>query len=363
MNTTGAFIRKELTQAVRDKRMRLVLFLLPILQLTIFGFAISTEVRNIRLGTDFEPNDFLARQTVERFFSSGWFVPADGEGLEPFERIRAGFADAVLVAPRGGLARAAQRAAGGPSSLPAVQLLVDASNAFRARSVERYAQSILSRQAGPGPIVLDVRVLYNPALESSVFMVPGVMSMILCLITIILTSMSLAREREMGTLETIIAAPVSDWEILLGKTVPYVLLGMVDALLIGAAAVVIFGVPMKGSWAVLFFSAFVFVCTTVSAGTLISTLAANQQQALMGAFMFLFPAVLMSGLMFPVESMPALIRLAAYANPLKYFVALLRNVMLKGGDARVVGTNLAALAAMAAFTVWLSARRFQRTLN
>jgi ABC-2 type transport system permease protein len=337
--------------------MRLVLFVLPILQLTIFGLAISTEVRNIRLGTDFEAKDFLARQAAERFYASGWFVPAGGENLEPFERIRAGFADAVLVAPRGGLSRAAQRGRG------ALQLLVDASNAFRARSVERYAQAILARGGSPASISLDVRVLYNPALESSVFMVPGVMSMILCLITIILTSMSLAREREMGTLETIIAAPVYDWEILLGKTVPYVLLGMTDALLIGAAAVIIFGVPMKGSWAVLLFSAFVFVCTTVSVGTLISTLAGNQQQAMLGAFLFLFPAVLMSGLMFPVESMPALIRLAAYLDPLKYFVALLRNVMLKGGDPHVVGMNLAALAAMAAFTVWLSARRFKRTLN
>jgi ABC-2 type transport system permease protein len=277
--------------------------------------------------------------------------------LEPFERIRAGFADAVLVAPAGGLSRAGQRAGG------SLQLLVDASNAFKARSVERYAQAIFSRGMNPASISLDVRVLYNPALESSVFMVPGVMAMILCLITIILTSMSMARERELGTMETILAAPVSDREILLGKTAPYVLLGMADALLICAAAVIIFDVPMRGSWAVLLLAAFVFVCTTVSVGTLISTLAANQQQAMLGAFLFLFPAVMMSGLMFPVESMPALIRLAAYLDPLKYFVALLRNVMLKGGDTRVVGMNLAALAAMAAFTVWLSARRFKRTLN
>ncbi|MBI5243087.1 MAG: ABC transporter permease [Elusimicrobia bacterium] len=357
MNTTLAFIRKELAQAVRDKRMRVILFVLPVLQLTVFGLAISTEVRNIRLGADYAPGDFLARQTAERFYASGWFVPAQGAGWEPFERVRSGAADAMLIAPAGGLSRAAQRGRG------SLQLLVDASNAFKARSVERYALAILSRGSGPAPISLDVRVLYNPAMESAVFMVPGVMAMVLCLVTIILTSMSMARERESGTLETILAAPVSEREILLGKTAPYLLLGMADALLIGAAAVIIFDVPMRGSWLVLFFAAFVFVCTTVSVGTLISTLAANQQQAMLGAFLFLFPAVMMSGLMFPVESMPLLIRAAAYLDPLKYFVALLRNVMLKGGDPRVVGMNLAALAAMAAFMVWLSARRFKRTLN
>ncbi|HAH06844.1 MAG TPA: ABC transporter permease [Elusimicrobia bacterium] len=356
MNTTLAFIRKELVQAVRDPRMRVILFVLPILQLTVFGLALSTEVRNIRLGTEFRPDDDLARRTAERFFASGWFVPAGGAGKEPFERVRSGQADAVLVAPAGGLSRAVGRGEG------RLQLLVDASNAFRARSIERYAEAVLAQGQAKAPLELDVRVLYNPAMESKVFMVPGVMSMILCLVTIILTSMSFARERELGTLETLIAAPVEDWEILLGKTAPYVLLGMVDALLVGAVAVLVFQVPMKGSWAVLFFSAFIFVCTTVSVGTLISTLASNQQQAMLGAFLFLFPAVLMSGLMFPVESMPAAIRFAAYLDPLKYFVTLLRNVMLKGGDPAAVGMNLAALVLMAVAASGLAFARFKRTL-
>ncbi|OGS13864.1 MAG: multidrug ABC transporter permease, partial [Elusimicrobia bacterium RIFOXYA2_FULL_58_8] len=282
----------------------------------------------------------------------------------PFELIASGRADAVLLAPKEGLARAAERGSA------KMQLLVDASNASKARAVEAYAKNIISAAAvreygarGSPALKFDVRVLYNPGMESSMFLVPGVMGMLVCLITIILTAMSLTREREMGTFETIVSAPLSNAEVLLGKTVPYILLGVADAALVVAAGYFLFGVPVRGALWQLALAALVFVITTVSVGTFISTVSKNQQQAMLGGFMFLFPAILMSGVMYPVENMPDAVIAAAYLDPLMYFVRLLRSIMLKGGDTYVFWTNIGALSLMACFTAALAYRRFRQTLN
>jgi ABC-2 type transport system permease protein len=237
--------------------------------------------------------------------------------------------------------------------------------------VESYARNIIAARAArehgggaPPPLLkLDVRVLYNPAMESSLFLVPGVMGMVVCLITIILTAMSLTRERELGTFETIVSAPLSNTEILLGKTIPFVLLGLGVTALTLLAAYFIFSVPVRGPLWQLGLGALVFIITTVSIGTSISTIARNQQQAMLGGFMFLFPAILMSGIMYPVENMPPAIVAAAYLDPLFYFMRLLRGVMLKGGDAYVFWTNLGALALMALAAGALAYNRFRQTLD
>jgi len=187
--------------------------------------------------------------------------------------------------------------------------------------------------------------------------------MLLCIITVLLTSMSLVREKELGTFETLISAPVKNWEILLGKTLPFMLLSMVVVHLILLAAIVIFGLPMRGAYWKFLLAAFLFVCTTVSVGTLISTIARRQQQAMMATFLFLFPAIMLSGMMFPIENMPEGLILVAYLNPLKYMLTLLRNILLKGGDDWVFWTNLAALFLIALVAVGASFNRFRQTLN
>ncbi|MDQ7773433.1 MAG: ABC transporter permease [Elusimicrobiales bacterium] len=363
--TLLAFIRKEFAQVLRDPRMKLMLFVMPMIQMTVFGLALSSEIKNIRLAAVHAPDDAAARRLAERFTSSGWFLPVAAEGRDPSDLVVSGAADAVLVFPAEGFARAASRGRG------AVQLLVDGTSVTRARSVEAYARAVFSARAAaeagltpaPPPLSFDARVLYNPGMESPVFMVPGVMGMIVCLVTIILTSMSLTREREMGTFETIVSAPLENREILLGKTVPYVVLGLVNAALVIAAGFLIFGVPVRGALWQLAAAALAFVVTTVSIGTLISTISRNQQQAMMGGFIFLFPAVLMSGIMYPVENMPALLKPAVYLNPLYYFTTLLRNILLKGGDPAVFARDMAALAVMAAATGTLAYKRFKQTLN
>ncbi len=361
------FIKKELTQALRDPRMAILIFVAPLIQLTIFGIAISSDVKNIKLAVACRPNDQLCLRVQEHALASGWFIPvdaplpADGDYAA---LLRGKTAEAVLVAPQQGLRREMER---GNCD---IQLLIDATNATRARQVENYVKIIVADVLAdknaprrPPPVKLDLRVLYNPALESSIFMVPGVMAMLLCLITVIVTSMSIAKERETGTFETLISAPVTPGEILAGKTIPYVLLGILEIPIIMAAAIFIFGVPVRGPILQLGAAGIVFVCTTVMTGVLISTFARNQQQAMMGGFMFLFPAILLSGIMFPVENMPFGFRLLAYIDPLTYFARLLRNIMLKGGDWGVFWKNTGALAALFCAIASISVARFKARLN
>lgn len=366
MNATlKGFIKKEFAQALRDPRMRIVLFGMPIIQMTLFGLALSNEVKNIRLITRAEPNDTLTQKIGRRALSSGWFVSARDNGSDPYQLVKSGRADAVLVAPSGGLSKQVGRGEG------ELQLVIDASNAVRARAIEMYIQNILIEVARdenllppqlPG-LNMDVRLLYNPSMQTPLYLVPGVMCMILCLSTIVLTSMSLAREKEVGTFETLISAPVQTWEVLIGKTLPFVILGLVDVPLILAVAMVVFKVPMRGQIWELTLAALIFVCTTVSLGTLISSFARTQQQAMMGGFLFLFPAIQLSGVMVPLDNIPLVFKAVAWLNPLQYFVSLLRNIMLKGGNAYVVWTHIGMMALLGLFFMTVSYRRFHKTLN
>lgn len=362
--TIIGFIRKELVQAVRDPRARGMLFIMPVVQLVIFGVALSSEIRNVRLAVAARPDDAFTRRLADRFYASGWFVPAaPPAGLDPADWVRAGRAEAVLVAPPEGALKATAR---GQASY---QLLIDSLNSVRARGVEGYAQAVLQEHLRDERLLPEeprfrftTRVLYNPTGATSIYMIPGTLCLMLSLVTIILTSMSMAGERERGTLETLLAAPISPWEVLLGKTVPYVILGMIDLPLVLAVAVAL-GVPVRGPLWLIALSTLVFVCTTVSAGFLISSYSKNQQQAMLASFLFVFPSIQLSGVIFPIENMPKAIAWIALFNPLRYFVIVIRHLLLKGGDAGAILPNLAVMAALGAAALFWAAHRFRRTLD
>ncbi len=368
--TLRGFLKKEMAQAIRDPRMRIVLFAVPVIQMTLFGLALSNEVRNIKLKFVRQPADSIAEKLEQRCLASGWFVPAQDKTVgslnddQALRLLRSGRAHAILIAPPEGFTRSIEDGRG------EIQLLVDASNAVRGRSIEFYVQAVMAQvlkeegrfNAVP-PVEFKVRMLYNPSMRTAIFLVPGVMCMMICLITIVLTSMSIAREKEMGTLETLISSPAKIWEIILGKTLPYVIIGMIDVPLVLGVAMLGFGVPMRGNYFELALSAFVFVCASVSLGTLISTFAKNQQQAMMGGFLILFPAIQLSGIMYPLDNIPPLIKWVPYLNPLKYFAILIRNIMLKGGDPAVVWPNMLAMVLLAVVTITISFKRFRHTLN
>ncbi len=363
--TLIGFIKKELTQTLRDPRMRVLLFVMPVIQLTLFGVAISNEVKNIRLAAMFDSRDTVMRDIYERSIASTWFVPAKSEEQDPYTMIEAGDADAVLVPPPGGFTRALGR---GDAPL---QLLVNATNVLQAQSVEGYLQNIIQQAIKDDltiippdlPIQINTRVLFNPDLETSVFMVPGVMSMLMIISTMVMANIAIVREKEMGTFEMLISAPVSRSEVIYGKTIPYIILGMSNLPLILAVAVSVFQVPMRGSLLILFAAALAFICTTVAMGTLVSTYCRNQQQATLAGFLFIFPMIMFSGMMFPLENMPAVLQWISYFDPLAHFLGLLRNIMLKGGETTYVVTRIAYLAVLALVTVIASFRRFHTTLE
>lgn len=361
--TIVGFIRKELVQAVRDPRARGMLFVLPVVQLLVFGVALSSEIRNVRLAVSARPDDAYSRRLAERFYASGWFVPVPGGEGDPFDWVRSGRAEAVLVAPPDGAAKAAAR---GEADY---QLLVDASNSVRARGVETYAQAILAEHArdegggaAPPSFRFSTRVLYNPTGDTAIFMIPGTLCLMLCLVTTILTTMSMAGERERGTLETLFAAPVAPWEVLVGKTVPFVILGMVDLPLVLIVAALL-GVPIRGPLWLIGLSTLIFVCTTVSIGFLVSSYAKDQQQAMLGGFLFIFPSIQLSGVIFPIENMPRVLSWLGHLNPLGYFVVVIRHLLLKGGDMGAILPNLAAMAALGFVALFWAGRRFRQTLN
>ena len=363
--TLIGFIKKELIQTLRDPRMRVMLFVMPVIQLTLFGVALSNEVKNIRIAAIFDSKDTVLRDIYERSIAGSWFIPARSKERDPFTMIEADDADAVLVPPPGGFTRALGR---GDAKL---QLLVNATNMVQAQSIEAYLQNIIQQTVKDDleltppslPIQISTRVLFNPALETSVFLVPGVMCMIMIISTMVLSNVAIVREKEMGTFEMLISAPVSRSEVIYGKTIPYVILGMSNLPLILGVAVFAFHVPMRGSLLALFIAAFAFVCTAVALGTLISTYCRNQQQATLAGFLFIFPMIMFSGMMFPLENMPAALRWLSFFDPLAHYMGLLRNIMLKGGETDYVVTHIGYLALIAVVSVIASFRRFHTTLE
>ncbi|HWU42801.1 MAG TPA: ABC transporter permease, partial [Bdellovibrio sp.] len=274
-------------------------------------------------------------------------------------------ADAVLISPPGGLSQNLGRRQG------QVQLLLDATNVTKAQSIERYLEAITARvlqeRSNKIPqakgITLDTRVLYNPSMDSSIFMVPAVLGMLSCLLPIILTAMAITKEKEEGTFEMLIASPATPTDIILGKTIPYLLLGLAHLPITLPVAHYLFGVPIRGSLIVLLISFLTIIFVTISCGVLISTISRTQQQSMMGAFIFIFPAMMLSGIMFPIENMPAYMKVLTYINPLSYFLTLLRNLMLKGGDPQLVIQSLALLIVISVVVVGFTFNRFKTTIS
>jgi len=360
------FLAKEFKQALRDSRMKFILFVAPLIQLVLFGVAISTDVKNIRLWTKFDSKDYVLRHVYERSIESKWFVSAlDIDTVEPYNLLRAKKIDTAMVPPPGGFTRALGR---GTADL---QLLIDATNVIQAQSIELYMKNIIKSTVQqdlrieplPSPINFVTRVLFNPTLETPYFMIPGVICLLMCVVSVVLTSTSITREKERGTFEMLISAPISSTEIILGKTLPYVIIAMGNVPFILFAAVTLFDVPMRGSLLVLLLAALAFVCSMVAIGTLISTFAKNQQQSMLGGLLFIFPAILLSGLMFPIENMPMFMRVISYLDPLSHFLMLLRNIMLKGGEIHFVLFHVGVLILMAMVFIYISFKRFHTTLQ
>lgn len=368
-------IVKEFQQLRRDKRMIPAMIIGPMVQLLALGFAANNDVTDIPMVLLDGDHGAASRALVDRFTASGYFRLAgtveSEAGIEP--QLSTGRAQVALVIPPG---YSRDVAAG---RAPAVQLIVDGSDSTSAlvgvgyagriisAAGERYAVEQRRLKGSPEPsagIELASRVWYNPDLRSRWFYVPAILAMVLMLVTMILPSMAVVREKEMGTLEQIIVTPIRPWQLVLGKLFPFACIGFVDTLLVSAVAVRLFQVPLRGSLAVLILLTLPFLLCTLGLGLFVSTLVRTQQQAMMSAvYLVMVPMIYLSGLLFPVDNMPAAVQRVTVIIPLKYYTHIIRGVFLKGSGIGVLWPDAAALTAIGATVVIAAALRFRKSLD
>ncbi len=375
-------IRKELIQTLREPRMRMLLFVPPMVQLIVFGFAVNLDVDHVRIAWMDMDRSPLSRDLRSRFEGSGRFdVVAQPANEEQVQDVldRSDAQAVVRVLPN--FERDVRR--GRPTE---VQVLVDGTNSNTASLVSEYAGTILADFSNSVmPLTQNVRILtrspgaavnltapqviprtrvwFNPDLYSRNYFVPGVVANIIFMVTLMLTAMAIVREKEIGTMEQLMVTPVRPIELMLGKTLPFAVVGLVDVALISTAALVIFHTPFRGSVLLLFFCAVLFLMTSLGAGLFLSTISHTQQQAMMMNFFFSTPAFMLSGFAFPIRNMPVVVQWLTYLNPLRYFIEIVRGLFLKGVGVSILWPQMVALAVYGVTVLTLSSLRFHKSLD
>jgi ABC-2 type transport system permease protein len=371
-------IVKELLQIRRDRRMIPVIFVAPVVQILVFGFAVNTDVTNVPMVLVDLDRSKASRDLLARFVESGYFeVVAAEERAGAIERwLVVGRAQLGLVIAAGfGSAVASGRTG-------AVQVIVDGSDAASANIALGYAGAVvrgfgaevqerrllaLARGDGHrsvGRVDLEPRVFYNPDLKSRWFYVPAVLAMVLMVMTLLLSAMGVVREKEIGTMEQLIVTPIRPWQLLVGKLAPFAFFGIIQVFLVTGVAVFGFGVPLVGSFALLLGLTLLFLLNLLGIGLLVSTLVENQQQAMMAAvFTAMVPMIYLSGLIFPIENMPPLIRVVTYAVPLRYYAEIIRGVFLRGSGLDVLWPEAVTLLGMGTAILTVAALRFRKRLD
>ncbi|MGB5872115.1 MAG: ABC transporter permease [Bacteroidota bacterium] len=367
-------VRKEFFQIRRDKRMLAVSVVLPIVQVILLGYTATTDIKFTTMVVCDQDRTVQSRELIEGFTTSGYFVQkytVDRVG-DLGRYIEAGDAVVALVIPPGFAGDLFR------GRTPQVQLILDGTDAntanvllgYATRIVRAFSQPIVATFAARAggkrlqAIAAEPRVWFNPELTSSNFMVPGVVAMVLMIITMTLTSLGIVKEKEIGTLEQLMVTPIKPHELILGKLIPFVIIGFVDAVIVLAVARFWFEVPIRGSLPLLFFLSFLFILTTLGLGLFVSTIAKSQQQAMLIAqFFFFMPFIFLSGFTFPISNMPDIIRAITYIIPLRYFLEILRSLLLKGAGLGELWFQAIMLFAIGVAVLWLSVLRFHKKLE
>jgi len=367
----GHVFRKEVAQLRRNPDALRILLIAPFLQMLAFGYAATTDVREIPILLVDLDHSAASRALVERFTGSGFFRIVDraDRPAEAADRLVRGTADLALIIPSDyGRELAAQRR-------PSVQLLADGTDsnssmrglAYAGRIVAEESRARFEASAGPGRpgrVLVEPRVRYNPDLRSRWYMVPAVLAMVLMIVLVTLSSMAVVREREIGTMEQLIVTPLDPRALLIGKLAPYAVVGLLEIAVTTTVAVAWFRVPLRGSLVDLFGIGLLFVVVTIALGLLISTIARTQQQAMMASIFFVMtPMIYLSGFLFPIENMPRPIRALTLFIPLRWFADVVRGVFLKGATIETLWPNALALAGFAAVLLFVAGRRFRKTLD
>lgn len=363
--TLKGFIKKEFLHILRDKKMIAVLFFIPTMQMIMFGLALTSEVKNIDFAIMSKPSVFT-REIQKHALASGYFKEVKNINTEhisnPAELLISGKAEAVLILP--------YKNHGNPleSAAPA-QLLVNAINAQRAQQISAYITQIIEQISAehginsPMPVDVDMRILYNHYMDTKHYMVPALIIMASFLVILLVCTMTITKEKETGTMEKLISSPVHTIEILAGKTVPFFIIGMAIMSFMLCVGIFCFGLPIHAALWQLAINAAVLDACALSIATLISTIAKTQQQAMMGCILVLLPAILLSGIMFPVENIPVQFRWLCYINPMMYGAASFRNAILKGGDFIFFWKYFFICAAMAIILAAIAWKNFKAKFN
>jgi ABC-2 type transport system permease protein len=370
---------KEFIQVFRDPRLMFIIFVTPVIQLFLFGYAVTMDVNNITVAVMDQDRSSESRRLLAAVFNSGYFTrvnDADSERDLAANLVHTRADLALVIPPHFARDLNQNRDA-------AIQFLLDGTESnsatvgmgYIAKTLANYARAeINTRLAGIAAltggkvrslplITAQTRFQYNPELRSSLYFVPGVLAMILMIVTMLLTSLAITREREAGTIEQLVVTPIKPYQLILGKMLPFIIIGFADIVIILIVAVGHFHLPMRGSVALLFFAALCFLFSTLGVGLLISTISRTQQQAIFAGVLFLNPAILLSGLMFPIENMPRSVQYLTYINPLRYFLVIMRGIILKGNGILVLADQFFMLFAIGFILFSIAVSRFKKNLE
>lgn len=368
-------IKKEFKQVFRQKPMILLIFAMPIVQLFLLGYAVSTDIRHLSTVVCDLDISSTSRRLIEKINFTEYFDVKyhtfDSKKIRYY--IDSGKAMIGVIIPPG-FSRMIQR-----GESPAIQILLDGQDSNSSAIASGYIAGILQynlREMSEGLILTkpylagftkviepEVRVWYNPNLKSTYFMIPGIVAVLLTMITSLITSMGIVREREIGTLEQLMVTPIRSYQLIAGKTIPFAILGLVEITFALAVGTLWFQIPLLGNIGILFLFCFVFLLTTLGLGLFVSTAATTQQQAMFIAWFINVFALIMSGFLFPLENMPKMLQYISYLNPLRYFITVLRELFLKGSGINYLYKEgiIMLLFGLVIFT--LSALRFRKRIS
>jgi ABC-2 type transport system permease protein len=368
-----SIIRKEFLQLFRDPRTVALAVVIPVVQLFLLGYAATSDVRNVAMAVWDQSKSPESRQLLDAFRAADYFIlDYFVNSADEYQKlIESGEVRVALVIP----ADYTQRVAEGNADVLVVLDGSDASIGSTALSTARligqsYSTKILTQQAAlsgraapASPVEVHTQVWYNPDLNSAYFMIPGVIGMILSFITTILTATAIVRERERGTIEQLIVTPIRSWELVLGKLMPYVILAFVETFEIIIIGHVWFGVPVRGSLVLITITSGIFLMSSLGIGLLASTVANTQQEAMLTVMMYNLPSIFLSGFFFPIEAMPKVLQWVSYAIPLRYYLVVIRSLMLKGVSVEAIRREMLPLIIFGVVIMGAAALRFRKRLD
>jgi ABC-2 type transport system permease protein len=369
----SSIIRKEFLQLFRDPRTLALAVVIPIVQLFLLGYAATSDVRNIPMAVWDQSRSPQSRQLLDAFRAADYFTLDYFVGsTEEYQKlIESGDARVALVIPADYDVRLSEGNAKVLMVLDGSDATIGSTALSTARLVgQSFATGILSEQATlsgraapSAPVEVRTQVWYNPDLNSAYFMIPGVIGMILSFITTILTATAIVRERERGTIEQLIVTPIRSWELVLGKLLPYVILAFVETFEIIIIGRYWFGVPVRGSLWLIILTSGLFLMSSLGIGLFASTIANTQQEAMLTVMMYNLPSIFLSGFFFPIQAMPKVLQWVSYAIPLRYYLVVIRSLLLKGVGIESIQREVIALAIFGIVIMTAAALRFRKRLD